>query len=84
MGGDGIATFENGNFNHHTSDAQQVFDVSGAGDTVLSALAVAVGAGADLDDAVRIANKAAGYVVGRLGTAVCELDTLKSLINTTE
>ena len=84
LGGDGIATFENGNFNHHASDAQQVFDVSGAGDTVLSVLAVAVGTGANLNDAVQIANKAAGHVVGCLGTAVCEQDVLKGLFNIAE
>lgn len=48
---------------------RQVFDVTGAGDTVLSVLAVAVAAGASLPDAAVLANSAAGVVVGKLGTA---------------
>ena len=44
--------------------------MSGAGDTVIATLGVLMGAGADLADAVRIANQAAGVVVGKLGTAV--------------
>jgi len=48
---------------------RQVFDVTGAGDTVLSVLALAVAAGAPLSDAVALANLAAGVVVGKLGTA---------------
>ena len=48
---------------------RQVFDVTGAGDTVLSVLALAVAAGAPLVDAAMLANTAAGVVVGKLGTA---------------
>ena len=48
---------------------RQVFDVTGAGDTVLSVLAAAVAAGASLPDAAILANTAAGVVVGKLGTA---------------
>jgi D-beta-D-heptose 7-phosphate kinase/D-beta-D-heptose 1-phosphate adenosyltransferase len=48
---------------------RQVFDVTGAGDTVLSVLAAAVAAGAPLPDAAVLANTAAGVVVGKLGTA---------------
>ena len=48
---------------------RQVFDVTGAGDTVLSVLAAAVAAGASLPDAAMLANSAAGVVVGKLGTA---------------
>jgi rfaE bifunctional protein kinase chain/domain len=48
---------------------RQVFDVTGAGDTVLSALSLAVAAGAALADAALLANAAAGVVVGKLGTA---------------
>jgi rfaE bifunctional protein kinase chain/domain len=48
---------------------RQVFDVTGAGDTVLSVLAVAAAAGAPLADAAMLANAAAGVVVGKLGTA---------------
>jgi rfaE bifunctional protein kinase chain/domain len=51
------------------SHGRQVFDVTGAGDTVLSALSLAVAAGASLPDAAFLANAAAGVVVGKLGTA---------------
>ncbi len=51
------------------AQAREVFDVTGAGDTVISALAVVLGAGASLENAVRSANRAAGIVVGKLGTA---------------
>ena len=56
--------------------AREVYDVSGAGDTVIAALGVLLGAGADLRSAVRIANEAAGVVVGKLGTAVATPDEL--------
>ncbi len=56
--------------------AREVFDVSGAGDTVIAALGVLLGAGADLASAVHIANEAAGVVVGKLGTAVATPDEL--------
>jgi rfaE bifunctional protein kinase chain/domain len=52
------------------AQAREVFDVSGAGDTVIATLGVMLAAGAPLPDAVRIANEAAGVVVGKLGTAV--------------
>ncbi len=50
--------------------AREVFDVSGAGDTVIATVGVMLGAGAPLTVAVQIANEAAGVVVGKLGTAV--------------
>jgi rfaE bifunctional protein kinase chain/domain len=53
----------------HGATGRQVFDVTGAGDTVLSVLALAVAAGASLVDAAMLANTAAGVVVGKLGTA---------------
>lgn len=49
--------------------AQEVFDVSGAGDTVIAALALGVAAGRGLEEAMRLANAAAGIVVAKLGTA---------------
>ena len=51
------------------STGRQVFDVTGAGDTVLSVLALASAAGASMADAAILANTAAGVVVGKLGTA---------------
>ena len=53
--------------------AREVFDVSGAGDTVIAAMALAYGAGHTLSQAVRIANAAAGVVVGKLGTATADI-----------
>jgi bifunctional ADP-heptose synthase (sugar kinase/adenylyltransferase) len=51
--------------------------VSGAGDTVIATLAVMLASGLSLADAMRWANRAAGVVVGKLGTATCTLDELK-------
>ena len=53
--------------------AREVFDVSGAGDTVIAAMALARGAGQPLAQAMRIANAAAGVVVGKLGTATADI-----------
>ncbi|MBI3664515.1 MAG: bifunctional hydroxymethylpyrimidine kinase/phosphomethylpyrimidine kinase [Acidobacteria bacterium] len=53
----------------HHSSGRQVFDVTGAGDTVLATLALAVSAGASLREAALLANAAAGVAVGKLGTA---------------
>ena len=56
---------------HHIPTlAQEVFDVSGAGDTVIATLGAMIAAGADLPTATQVANQAAGIVVGKLGTAV--------------
>jgi len=61
---------------HIPAQAREVYDVSGAGDTVIATLGVLIGAGADLGAAVRIANQAAGVVVGKLGTATVAPDEL--------
>ncbi len=55
---------------HLSAEAKEVFDVSGAGDTVVATLAAALSAGSDLEQAARLANVAAGIVVGKVGTAV--------------
>lgn len=61
----------------HVSVAERrVFDVTGAGDTVVSMLAVAIGAGSSLEDAVRLGNAAAGVVVSKRGTATVTMDEL--------
>jgi rfaE bifunctional protein kinase chain/domain len=59
------------------AEAREVADVTGAGDTVISALALAVAAGASLADAARLANRAAGIVVGKFGPATVTLDELR-------
>jgi rfaE bifunctional protein kinase chain/domain len=61
---------------HVPTVAQEVFDVSGAGDTVIATLGVMLAAGQSLPDAVRWANRAAGIVVGKLGTAVVHPEEL--------
>lgn len=63
---------------HVPAFAREVYDVSGAGDTVIAVLGVMLAAGADFTDAVSMANKAAGIVVGKLGTAVVHPEELFS------
>jgi D-beta-D-heptose 7-phosphate kinase/D-beta-D-heptose 1-phosphate adenosyltransferase len=63
------------------SHGRQVFDVTGAGDTVLSVLALAAAAGAHLREAAMVANVAAGVVVGKLGTASVRPDELLHALN---
>jgi len=60
---------------------RQVFDVTGAGDTVLSVLSLAIAAGASLPDAALLANTAAGVVVGKLGTASVSPDELAGALD---
>jgi len=59
---------------HVPTAAREVFDVTGAGDSVIGTLALALAAGARLEDAARLANLAAGVVVGKLGTATASPD----------
>ena len=66
---DGMSLFTDAGHLHVQAAAKEVFDVSGAGDTVIATLAVMLGAGSSMEDAVRTANRAAGIVVGKLGTA---------------
>ncbi len=73
---EGMTLFRSAGVVHEPARAREVFDVSGAGDTVISALAVMLASGLDVADAMRIANRAAGIVVGKLGTAVVHLDEL--------
>ena len=62
---------------HLPTHAQEVFDVTGAGDTVISVLAAALAAGEDLPSATALANLAAGIVVGKLGTASVSVPELR-------
>lgn len=61
---------------HVKAQAREVFDVTGAGDTVIATLAAMVGAGLPLRDAVPIANRAGGIVVGKFGTATVTYEEL--------
>jgi rfaE bifunctional protein kinase chain/domain len=67
---EGMTLYERGRRLHVPAQAREVYDVSGAGDTVIATLGVALAAGADTAAAVRLANRAAGIVVGKFGTAV--------------
>ncbi len=67
---------------HADATAQQVFDVSGAGDTVIATLAATYAAGAPMPLAMELANLAGGIVVGRLGTAVVHREDLTAALYT--
>lgn len=70
LGADGMMLVNPKTPPHHVnSQAQSVFDVSGAGDTVIATLTAAIAAGASKTDATNLANVAAGIVVGKSGTA---------------
>jgi rfaE bifunctional protein kinase chain/domain len=69
---EGMSLFTDAGALNIPAEAREVYDVSGAGDTVIATLGVLLGAHADLASAVRIANQAAGIVVGRFGTAVVQ------------
>jgi rfaE bifunctional protein kinase chain/domain len=73
---EGMSLYTDAGAQHIPAQAREVFDVSGAGDTVIATLGTLLGARADIGSAVRIANKAAGIVVGKLGTAVVHPDEL--------
>jgi D-beta-D-heptose 7-phosphate kinase/D-beta-D-heptose 1-phosphate adenosyltransferase len=64
--------------------ARQVYDVSGAGDTVIATLALAVASGFDFPDAARLANLAAGIVVGKVGTQPVNLLELEASLATSD
>ncbi len=70
-----------GSARHLPAEVREVYDVSGAGDTVLATCAAALGRGLPLLDAARLANLAAGIVVGRVGTAVVYKDDLMRAIH---
>jgi rfaE bifunctional protein kinase chain/domain len=67
---EGMSLYRHGQVLHEPAQTREVFDVSGAGDTVIATMAVMLASGAEIGDAMRIANRAAGIVVGKLGTAV--------------
>jgi len=75
-GEEGMTLFKKNGSVTISAEAREVFDVTGAGDTVIAALAVMLAAGAGLEAAVRLANRAAGIVVGKLGTAIASREEL--------
>ncbi len=81
QGEDGMTLFDNnGKYTHIPTVAQHVYDVTGAGDTVISAFILAVSAGATLIESAYISNHAAGIVVGELGTSTVKLVQLKKAL----
>ena len=75
---EGMTLYREGERLHVPAVAREVYDVSGAGDTVIAVLGVMLAAGASFAEAVSFANKAAGIVVGKLGTAVVHPEELFS------
>jgi rfaE bifunctional protein kinase chain/domain len=73
---DGMTLYRTGQRLHVAAQAREVYDVSGAGDTVIATLGAMLGGGAAIEDAVRVANRAAGIVVGKFGTAVASPEEL--------
>ena len=75
-GGDGMTLVDGATALHLAAEAREVFDVSGAGDTVVAALGAALAAGLEAGDAAALANVAAGIVVAKSGTAVAGADEI--------
>jgi rfaE bifunctional protein kinase chain/domain len=73
---EGMTLFEAGGVTHEPARAREVFDVTGAGDTVIATLAALLAASVALPDAMRLANKAGGIVVGKFGTATVSYEEL--------
>lgn len=71
----GVAIFDN-ELRIHPTVAREVYDVTGAGDTVLASLGFALSCGYDIDQAVEFSNLAAGVVVGKIGSATATLDEI--------
>ncbi len=78
---EGMTLYHASGKTHEPAVAREVFDVSGAGDTVIATLAVMLAQGAGWADAIHVANIAAGVVVGKLGTAVVTGDELDAALN---
>ncbi|MEK7773114.1 MAG: D-glycero-beta-D-manno-heptose-7-phosphate kinase [Deltaproteobacteria bacterium] len=79
-GENGMSLFEADCETHIPTVAKEVFDVSGAGDTVIGTLALALASGADFKEAAVLANFAAGVVVGKVGTATLTPEELKNAV----
>lgn len=81
QGEEGMTLFKNdGNFHHFHASAREIYDVTGAGDTVIATLAVSLGAGESLEKAAEIANIAAGLVVEQVGTTTIKYNDLLNYI----
>jgi D-glycero-beta-D-manno-heptose-7-phosphate kinase len=76
LGEDGMTLFDEQGELHVDAQAREVFDVTGAGDTVIATLASLVACGLTLREAMPLANKAGGIVVGKFGTATVSFEEL--------
>ena len=73
---EGMSLFREGHSLNFPTSAREIYDVSGAGDTVIGVLAAMLASGCDIEESVAFANRAAGIVVGKLGTATVNFDEL--------
>lgn len=78
---DGMMLFEHSDIYYIETEAKKVFDVSGAGDTVIAAFTLAAAAGCELKKAAHISNVAAGIVVGKVGTSTVSFEELDKALN---
>ncbi len=77
----GMSLFEHGRgVVHVPAQAREVYDVTGAGDTVAGTLGLCLAVGGKLDDACRLASLAAAVVVGKVGTATCSVEELRAAV----
>lgn len=83
-GKDGMLLFSGDELKQVPTFARQVFDVTGAGDTVIAAIALGLASGMTLEKSCMLANFAAGVVVGQVGCVPCTVDDLINYINTTD
>jgi D-beta-D-heptose 7-phosphate kinase/D-beta-D-heptose 1-phosphate adenosyltransferase len=82
QGKDGMSLFEiNGEISHIPTVARKVYDVTGAGDTVISTFCLGLASGLDPKSAALISNFAAGIVVGEVGTSTVKAEQLKKVVN---
>ncbi len=78
QGEDGMTLFEkNKETTHFPVEMRNVYDVTGAGDTVIACLAAAIGGGANFKEAAKFANRAAGLVIEKIGTTAITLEMLR-------
>ena len=80
-GAQGMSLVSGDTAHHFKSRAREVFDVSGAGDTVVATLAASIAVGHSYEDAAQLANVAAGIVVGKVGTAVSYAEDILAELN---
>ncbi|HXV27547.1 MAG TPA: D-glycero-beta-D-manno-heptose-7-phosphate kinase [bacterium] len=82
LGEDGMALFEkSGSLTRIPTAAREVYDVSGAGDTVIAVFGLALASGARMREAAMLSNLAAGIVIGKLGTATIDREELEAVVN---